>query len=196
MPVAGVIFDLDGTLIDSGLDFDQMRQEMNLPPGMPILEELAGLPDGPHLQHCLRVLAQHERAGAMRASLMPGVRAALDELIRLQLRLGILTRNSRDMTRLTLERLDLHFTHIMTRDDAPPKPDPAGLLAISGQWGVRPAEILFVGDYLFDLQAGRQAGMATVLYAPNGRPPYADEADHVIDHFSQLPALLHASKSA
>lgn len=41
----GVIFDLDGTLVDSGLDFDSMRREMGLDPGTPILESLATLPE-------------------------------------------------------------------------------------------------------------------------------------------------------
>ncbi len=44
-PARGVIFDLDGTLVDSGLDFDEMRREMQLPPRQPILEAIARLPD-------------------------------------------------------------------------------------------------------------------------------------------------------
>ena len=44
--VRGIIFDLDGTLVDSRLDFDAMRHEMGLPTGIPILEGLAAIPDG------------------------------------------------------------------------------------------------------------------------------------------------------
>ncbi|HIA63686.1 MAG TPA: HAD family hydrolase, partial [Planctomycetaceae bacterium] len=42
--LAGIIFDIDGTLIDSGLDFDLIRAEMNLPAGAAILESLEQLP--------------------------------------------------------------------------------------------------------------------------------------------------------
>ncbi len=45
MIVRGVIFDLDGTLVDSGLDFDLMRREMGLPPGKPLLESFDLLPE-------------------------------------------------------------------------------------------------------------------------------------------------------
>ncbi len=55
-----MIFDLDGTLVDSGLDFPLMRREMGLPVGMPILEGLAEIPPGERLDECLRVLDRHE----------------------------------------------------------------------------------------------------------------------------------------
>ncbi len=43
-PVRGVVFDLDGTLVDSRLDFEAMRRQMNLPKGAPLLETIAQLP--------------------------------------------------------------------------------------------------------------------------------------------------------
>ena len=74
MALHGIIFDLDGTLIDSQLDFDQMRSDMDLPPGQPILEALAAVPPGEILNKKLRILREHEFRGADLATLMPGVR--------------------------------------------------------------------------------------------------------------------------
>ena len=190
MPVRGVIFDLDGTLIDSGLDFEQMRREMRFPRGQPILEAIDSLDDAGRREKCLAILHDHERRGALAATLMPGARELVDELSRRGIPQGILTRNSRAMTRLALQRLDLDFTTVLTREDAPPKPDPAGLLAICRTWSVEPAEVLFVGDFHFDVLAGRRAGMTTVLYAPDGAPEYAREADYVISHLQELCAIL------
>jgi phosphoglycolate phosphatase-like HAD superfamily hydrolase len=96
------------------------------------------------------------------------------------------------MTQLALERLGLWFSQVLTREDAPPKPNPAGLLAICDAWRLGIGEVIFVGDYLFDLRCGRAAGVATVLYAPppESPPEYAHEADFVISHLSELSRIV------
>src|SRR5215831_204614 len=124
MAIRGVIFDLDGTLIDSGLDFEQMRREMEFAPGQWILETIALLEEGPRKERCRQVLREHEHRGALSASLMPGAKELLAELSRRGLAVGILTRNSREMTDLALSRLGLVVPHVIAREDAPPKPDP------------------------------------------------------------------------
>lgn len=180
MVLRGVIFDLDGTLIDSRLDFDAMRREMGFPEGQLILEGVTALPEGERRNRCLAILHEHERRGAESATMMPGALEMIAGLSARSFPMAILTRNSRAMTRLALQRLQLDFSQVLTREDAPPKPDPAGLRHICQVWQMRVDEVLFVGDYLFDLRAGRAAGMATVLYAPDGPPDYAGEADFVV----------------
>lgn len=70
--VAGIIFDMDGTLVDSGLDFAAMRREMGLPDGVPLLETLENL-NAAESARCRAILHRHEEAGAERASVLPGV---------------------------------------------------------------------------------------------------------------------------
>jgi HAD superfamily hydrolase (TIGR01549 family) len=190
MPISGVIFDLDGTLIDSALDFDQMRRDMDFTPGQLILETLESLPEGDYKDRCREILRQHEYRGAMAATLMPGAAELLEELDRRQIPQAILTRNSREMTDLALQRLKLEFSLVLTREDAPPKPDPQGLQIICRHWRFNSHDVAFVGDFHFDVIAGRRAGMKTVLYAPGLIPEYAHEADFVISHLSQTCDLL------
>lgn len=185
----GMIFDLDGTLVDSALDFDAMRRDMGLPPGRPILEALAEVPAGPVKDRMLIVLAEHEAAGAERATLFPGVAETLALLHSEAIPVGILTRNSRPTTTRVIERLGLRFDTVLTREDAPPKPDPTGLLMICERWQLVPAAVPFCGDYRFDLEAGRRAGMRAVLYAPGELPEYHHLADDVLRCFTEFGTL-------
>ena len=82
-PARGVIFDLDGTLVDSGLDFNAMRAEMGLPAGRPILEAIASLPSS-RQRVCWEILHRHEFEGATRATPMPAVHDLLSLLSRLR----------------------------------------------------------------------------------------------------------------
>jgi HAD superfamily hydrolase (TIGR01509 family) len=190
MTVRGVIFDMDGTLVDSMLDFEAIRSDMGLPSGQPILEALANMPAGEEKDRSLAVLREHELRGASRATLMPGVEAALAELSQRKIQQGILTRNSREATDMVVSGLELSFSMVLTREDAPAKPDPQGLLDISQEWDLPPSELLFVGDFLFDMQAGRRAGMQSVLYMPKDVPSYVEESDFQIRHFDELILLI------
>jgi len=190
--IRGVIFDLDGTLIDSRLDFDAMRREMGFPEGQPILEGIERLSPGELRNRCLEILHAHERRGAESATLIPGTSDLLAELTRRQLPQAILTRNSRAMTALALSRLGLVFSQVLAREDAPPKPDPAGLWTICREWGLTVEEVVFIGDFRFDLLAGRAAGIRTILFAPDGPPDYAHEADFVVERLMEIPAVVEA----
>lgn len=179
----GIIFDLDGTLVDSGLDFEAIRRDMGLPSRTPILEAMEKTPPGEELERMRAVLRTHELRSAHGATLFDGVPEFLDWIDRRGWPRAILTRNSRECTQIVLDRLDLKFSCVLTREDAKPKPDPEGLLAICRQWNLPSADVVFCGDYLFDLQAGRNAGMRTMLFAPGELPDFAHLADLVLRSF-------------
>jgi phosphoglycolate phosphatase-like HAD superfamily hydrolase len=63
------------------------------------------------------------------------------------------------------------------------------LITICQRWRLAPTVVPFFGDYRFDLEAGRAAGMPTVLYAPGEIPDYATLADHVLPCFTAFPTL-------
>lgn len=190
--VEGLIFDLDGTLIDSRLDFDQMRREMGLSAGAPVLETLATLPTADQIR-CRRILDEHEQAGVLRAKLLPGVADFFARLDQLQIPRAVQTRNCRAAALGMLERCGLTCERLLAREDAPAKPDPTGILSICGDWQLAPEQVAMVGDFHFDLDAGRAAGAWTVLYL-RGRSleqlPWAARADLLLDCFTQPEPLL------
>ncbi|GIT30397.1 MAG: haloacid dehalogenase [Planctomycetaceae bacterium] len=179
MSLRGIIFDMDGTLVDSGLDFDAIRRDIGLPERHPILEGVEAIPDGPERERALEILHRHEHEGAVRATPYPGATQLLERLGQLSLRPGVLTRNSGASVDTTFGQLGWTFDTVLTREDAPAKPDPTGVLAICGDWNLAPADVLFVGDYLFDLQAGHNAGTRAVFLSPlpPGPGPFPEWSD-------------------
>ncbi len=188
--VRGIVFDLDGTLVDSRLDFDAMRRDMGMAAGVPILEALAAIPPGPEYDRMYEIVHRHELQGADLAEPFAGVLDFLQHVNELGIASAILTRNSRESALRTLNRWNLTFSQVIAREDAPPKPDPAGVLLIAERWGMGPDEMIVIGDYLFDLQAGRRAGMRSVLFAPDELPDFVGEADYVLRHFRDAAQLL------
>jgi len=175
--IAGVIFDLDGTLVDSALDFKLIRQDLGLGPE-PILEQIEKLPE-PRRLECEEILSRHETAGAMRATLHLGATDWIEELDRLRIPRAIFTRNARSIVSLTLDRCGLHFDHIVAREDAPPKPDPTGIHRLCDTWDVPLDSVLIIGDYLYDVLAGREAGIKSALVTHGRHWDFAHLADFV-----------------
>lgn len=175
--LSGVIFDLDGTLVDSGLDFAAMRREMGLG-SEPILEALELL-SLERRRDCEAILSRHEQAGAERATLLHGALDWLEFLDERRIPRAIFTRNARSSAALSLARCGVVFEHIVAREDGPPKPDPAGIHRLCQEWGMSPGAVLVVGDYLYDLLAGRAAGSPTALVTCGRTWEFANLADHV-----------------
>lgn len=183
------IFDLDGTLTLPVHDFGFIRQELAIPEGEDILDHLELLPpDLAALRH--HRLDEIERSLAGQAEAAPGAVELLACLAEQDFQMGILTRNSRDVAFVTLETLGVrhHFpdAHILGRDDAPPKPDPAGILHLQEKWQVDTENLVMVGDYIFDLQAGRSAGALTVhVGRPDGQR-WPEASDIMVETLADL----------
>lgn len=184
-PFKAVIFDLDGTLVDSKLDFNQLRQQLGWPAGVSILDYLSKLPQSEQIE-AEQCISQFEHAGACVATLMPGAEQLLAMLGQHQLPTAILTRNQRQVTEFTLARFGLHFAHVVCREDAPAKPKPDGLLWLCQQWQMSPSEVLFVGDWHYDLHAAQAAIMPFCLCLNPDNQHLRPHADYAIEHLLEI----------
>lgn len=159
------VFDLDGTLTVAVHDFDAIRTRLDIPAGSDILGHLASLPR-PASIALHATLQQIEDELATMATAADGALQLLKNLQERGASMGILTRNTRGNALRTLELAGLagYFItdHILGRDEVSPKPDPDGILHLTRLWDTSPQTAVMVGDYLYDLQAGRSAGTATV----------------------------------
>ena len=174
------IFDLDGTLTLPVHDFDYIRRELDIPATADILDYLDSLSEtDASWRHCR--LHEIEMELARKAMPSPGAAEAIARLHHAGAQLGMVTRNDRDIALLTLDTIGMghYFTieNVLGRNEAPPKPDPAGIHQLLSCWGADPGDAVMVGDYLFDLQAGRAAGTATIhVGRPDGKswPEFTD----------------------
>ena len=160
------VFDMDGTLTLAVHDFPAIKRALGIPQEDDILGHLAALPaDIAAAKHAW--LLEHERALAVASRPAAGAVELVRELAGRGYRLGILTRNARELAHVTLEAIGIADCFakddVLGRDEAAPKPDPGGLLKLAQAWNVQPSEMVMVGDYQFDLACGRAAGTRTVL---------------------------------
>jgi len=185
----GVIFDLDNTLVSSSLNFKHIRAEIGCTEHTDLLTYIEQLPEV-EAQAAMDIVLSHEYQDAESAVLMPGVVECLAVLAEQNIKMAVVTRNCQHAAQLKLAKTGLEFDIVLTRDDAPAKPDPTALLQVADSWQVTPSQCIYVGDFLFDIQAADNAQMDSCLYILDARPDYADRATHTIEHFTQLTKLV------
>jgi HAD superfamily hydrolase (TIGR01509 family) len=191
------IFDLDGTLTVSAHDFEHMRRELGLAPQVPILEALHAMPQSESAPLWER-LNQLEFYYAGKASLMRGADRLLKILHDRDCRLAILTRNTMPVVEQTLRACAIdHFfplEHILDRDSCAPKPSPDGINQLLRMWQAEPSDSVMIGDYLYDLEAGKNAGVATVHLDTRGDVDWSAYTDLRVENLGDLADLLTATK--
>lgn len=218
MALAAIIFDLDGTLIDSApdlrtamnrvlarkgrrpLELDELK--MMVGDGVPKLVERAFATTGAPLDpDSLTVLAQvfldfYEGHGAVLTRPYPGAAEVLARLKGQGLKLALCTNKPQKATEAIIGQLGLAgFFDTVVGGDAPPakKPDPAHLRMALDRLGVTTASTVMVGDGAADVAAARAAGLPVLVMAhgySRGVAPEALGADGVVPDLAALPGLI------
>ncbi len=185
----GVIFDMDGTLVEPLLDFSAIRAELNIPPGEGIIEAIERMSPRARRQS-MEYLYEQEMEVAGRARLLPHAEDVLDAVKLAGLKSALLTRNMRGAMEMVLERFELSFDMAMCREDGPIKPEPAGILRACKTLAIEPRETACVGDFRYDITAANAAGAVSILLDRNGGLEFAHEADYVIGNLAELKGIL------
>ncbi len=214
-----VIFDVDGTLVDSQADIVAsmtqafLAQELVVPP-VDAIKGIVGLslpvamirlaPDVPAATHDALVegykrayQALRLKNGALGSPLFPGARDALGRLAAdPNVQLAVATGKSRRGLDSLIESHGLQGVFVATQvaDDHSSKPHPSMIHACLRATGVAPAQAVIVGDTEFDIDMGRAAGIRTigVTWGYHARARLA-QADRLIDGFDELDAALETS---
>ena len=185
-----IIFDMDGTLTRSILDFEVIRNEIGLPEG-PILESIQMLPPAGRAR-AEEILRRHEALASQANVLQEGAAQVVAKIRERGLPVALMTRNSRQSVADFLARYEMVFDHVRTREDGAMKPLPDPVHEICKVFNRKSSDAWVIGDFLFDIQCGSAAGAKTVLFVePDTKiPEWSVEADHVITRLAELLTLL------
>jgi len=187
------IFDLDGTLTVSAHDFEHMRRELGLEPQVPILEALHAMPED-EAAPLWETLNDLEFYYAGKASIMEGANELLQRLHDDGRQLAILTRNTMPVVKHTLQACSIdHFfpvDHILDRDSCIPKPSPDGVQRLLSFWQADADDTVMVGDYLYDLEAGKGAGVATIHLDTRGDVDWSEFTDIRVEGLGEIIEYL------
>lgn len=177
-----VIFDLDGTLLDTLRDIAEAMNAVLKKFGHPVHpfedyklltgDGLAALiensfPSGSASPKVVREAApmlrrEYLRTWKRHTRPYPGVSELLDRLAERGVRMNILSNKTDEFTRKAADAFlgRWRFEHVLgARPDLPKKPDPAGALRISRMSGLPPSGFLYLGDTMTDMQTAAAAGM-------------------------------------
>lgn len=182
-----ILFDLDGTLVDTAPDLGhalnlQLKRHGNTPLSDATIRPYAshgsrgliGLgfgitpKDDNYIAMRDEYLALYDTVFTRSPVLLPGIADLLQAIEIEGLKWGIVTNKPRRFTVGLIESMGLNLQNraacIVCGDDAPqPKPSPATLLLACSQVGVKPEQCMYVGDAERDVIAGKAAGMKTVV---------------------------------
>jgi phosphoglycolate phosphatase len=219
MKFKGVIFDLDGTLVNSLEDIahamNKVLQDLNYPThnyekyqyfvgsGLRNLVSKS-LPENQNnetqIESCYQLMLEVYRNNCTNNTKpYEGIIELLDNLISHNAKLGAFSNKSDELTKKIVASLfpDYFNAVVGLSTEALKKPNPSGALAISKNWGLDPEEIIFVGDSGIDMQTATNAKMHAVGVLWGYRPEeelIANGAKHIIKHPSDLIQILNTFK--
>lgn len=212
-PLAGVFFDLDGTLADSARDMHAALTELcgeqswEVPPFEVVRETVSrgaravlrcavGEDEAAVDAALPRFLELYVATGMAHTRAFDGIDALLDRLDRRDVRWGVVSNKAADLVARVMAKLGYagRAAAVVGGDTLPQrKPDPAPVLHACALAGVAPGRSVYVGDDPRDILAGRGAGLYTVAAAwgyLGGADPRAWQPDAVSATPAQLSALL------
>ncbi len=212
-----VLFDLDGTLLDTAADFvhaaNQLLAEMGQAPvALEVLKPAVSNGLAELMQVCFsinpenpqyaflsqKLISYYEKTIGLYTEPFPGILNLLSALETHDIRWGIVTNRPHRFTTHLLESTKLltRASCIVSGDTTPnPKPHPDPLYFACQQMAVHPQHCIYIGDAERDIQAGKAAGMATIGvlfgYIPNTQTALQWGADYYVHHADDiLPKVL------
>ena len=183
-PLRAVLFDLDGTLVETHIDFSAMTRAMEtlartyrVPQNVTAGKDILGMVEASakdldsrgesgagFRRTAFAQLQDREISGCSQPILLPGTRELMTALMERKVKIGVVTRNCRAVSVGLLAKFALPHHLLLTRDDVSlTKPNPMHLWDALRLLGEKPEDAAMVGDHFMDIEAGVKAGCAATL---------------------------------
>ena len=216
--IEALLFDLDGTLVDSAADFIFVLNNQRLKHGFDVLDDQSirntvsngaraltklafGGSEGEECFETYRteLLYEYMKVVGDHAKLFPSMNEVLLSCESQKIPWGIITNKPRKFSEELLIKLNLttRCSLLLCADDvAHPKPSPESMFVAAKKLGIQLENSVYVGDHERDIASGNAANMITVAaeygYIENKSEILEWRADHIIQHSSQLKQLFLA----
>jgi HAD superfamily hydrolase (TIGR01509 family) len=195
--IKAVLFDFDGTLTKPGaLNFPLLKKTIGCPADAPVLEFIESLPTRSQRDEALAILERFEKEAAAMSKPNSGARDLIHYLRSKGLAIGILTRNTLLSVKRSLknfEDIDISSFDIVISRETPVrlKPSGDGIILAAKILNIDVNNMIMVGDYIFDIQAGRTAGCITVFIDYNTTTGGEKiESDFVVSGFEEIKDII------
>jgi HAD superfamily hydrolase (TIGR01549 family) len=189
-----VIFDLDGTVVENNYDWPAIKEELGVKSGS-ILAYLDSLPE-PERSQKYAILERHERIQTEKAALKKGIREFLQWLSWSGIRTALVTNNNLENTTLLLQKFQLNFGLVLTRESGLRKPAGAPFMAVMKTFEVQPDETMVVGDTSYDLLAAKEASISQVFILKSQMTPENLEEARLVSSFEEIKEWLASRLTA
>ncbi len=184
MKLKGVIFDMDGTVVDVTYDWNQIKAELDTQ-GKPILFYLKSLEE-PEKSEKWKILEKYEREATQKARLKPGIREFLDLLSQKGVKKALVTNNSQRSVSFLLEKFNLEFDCVISRESGLWKPSGAPFKAVLKKLGLKKKQCCVVGDSHFDIKAAQEAGISNVFILNEDKERFASMKAEVFSSVEEI----------
>ncbi len=211
--IKGIIFDLDGTIISSFIDFSAMKKRieklaekynMKVPsiklPALEMIEIIykknkENKNKEKFKEEAEKIIIEEETIGMKKAFSYPDMIVLLKKLKKNGIKIGIITRNCRKVSETVIKKFSIPYDVVLTRDDVKKvKPHTYHLKEVLKKMGVKKENAVIVGDHYFDILCGKKAGILTCGIVRDGKfenlgnlpPDFVFESGKEIEYLTGL----------
>ncbi|MCM8804098.1 MAG: HAD-IA family hydrolase [Candidatus Omnitrophica bacterium] len=209
--IKGVIFDFDGTIVNLSIDFKKIKERIlkeaknfnfKIPSkSLPVLEFLEKIRklNGKNGEDFFvighKILKEEEIKASKKTYPKKGVLELLKNLKEQDIKIGIITRNCREVVEKVINRFNIPYDIILTRDDIERvKPDPLHIKECLRKLGLKKNEVILVGDHFLDIRCGKKLNILSIGISNKNIKEYdffKEGADFVFDDIKEVEYILN-----
>lgn len=184
------IFDMDGTVFESYLNWADIKEELGIESN--ILKEI--YKDNRVDHHRLEILENYESDNTSKTKPIDGISQYLDYLEEQKIKTALITNNNKKNTDYLLNKFNLEFDTVTTREMRLWKPDPDAFFHAMKLYNCRADEIVSIGDSHYDIKASKAAGISAIFIikgASGSLSPVDDSGVVYFNDFYHLKEILN-----
>jgi len=190
MRIKGVLFDMDGTIVETDYDWKEIKNELGTR-GKPILGHLNTL-DEPHRSIKWEILERYEEEATRKAVLKEGVSEFLEFLHAKNIKTALITNNSLKNVNYLLKKFQLNFDLVISRESGLWKPSGKPLIEALKKLKIDKDEACVIGDSKFDMLAAISAGIPNIFILNKNKSDFNQKIVEVFESVSQIKIKIES----